>query len=153
MAKAKGKKKTVESVEPAEQVTAKPVEKSLEIQEFEAALKRKDDQIAEMKKPKGVASIISTEGHIKRPDEVYQEVMPDALSKASPEDLTPAERNALERELRKFIKREGGHRKGISAEMKERCEKLMKIAGKTELKWNFDIDIPGFMITTTQKVK
>jgi len=128
-------------------------EKSLEVEALEAKNQRLKDQMAEMKKPKGIASVINKEGKIKRPDEVYQEAMPSALGKASPEELTPAEVNAIERELRKFIARRGGYRKGLSEELKERCQKLMKIAGRTELVWDLGIDIPGFTITTTQKEK
>lgn len=118
--------------------------KSLQVEELEAKVKRQADTIAEMKKPKGIASVINTDGTIKRPDEAYREVMPSALSKEKPEDLDIAERNAIERELRKYIKRSGGYRKNLSAELEQRCEKLMKVIGRKKLEWDTSISLPGF---------
>lgn len=125
--------------------------KSLQVEELEAEIKRKQAVIDEMKRPKGVPNLINTDGTIKRPDEVYRESLPSAVSKAKPEDLTQAEINAVERELRKFIARHGGFRKGLSAELKARCEQLMKVIGRTKLEWDFTIDIPGFGETHRSK--
>ena len=117
---------------------------SLEVEALKDKIKRQNDQIDQMKKPKGIASVINKDGHIKRPDEVYNESLPTALGKAGPEELDQAEINALEREHRKFIKRSGGFRKGLTEAQKDRCKKLMKIAGKTKIEWDLSIDIPGF---------
>jgi len=118
--------------------------KSMQVEELEKALKRKDAVIAEMKRPKGIPSVINTDGTIKRPDEAFAESLPSALSRAKPEDLTVAEKNAIERELRRFIARHDGYRKGLKPQQKERCNQLMKVIGRTELKWDLDVDIPGF---------
>jgi hypothetical protein len=60
--------------------------------------------------------------------------------------IAPEEQKVLtERELRRYIKKEGGFRKGLSEKDKEICKDLLKKAGREEddLKWNPDILVPG----------
>jgi len=54
-----------------------------------------------------------------------------------------AEKRAVEREIRRYIKRSGGFRKGLSKAGKMEAKRLLKIAGRKELKWDLDIVVPG----------
>lgn len=49
----------------------------------------------------------------------------------------------IEKELRRYIRKDGGYRKGLSPEDKERCRKLMGIAGRNSLIWDKSISIKG----------
>jgi len=140
--KVQAETETVETASPpVEQAKAG---ESLQVEELKKTIARKDAVIKEMKRPKGIASVINTDGTIKRPDEAFQESMPSAMSKSKPEDLTIPERNAVERELRRFIKRSGGFRKNLAKDLQERAEKLMVVIGRKKPEWDFTIDIPGF---------
>ncbi len=140
MAKKKKKVAKTETKDPA----VKSEKKNLQVEELQKKNARLKTQIKEMGKPKGIPSVISDEGKIKRPDEVYQESLPSALGKSGPDELDVAEKNALEHELRKYIKRSGGFRKGLPEFEKQRAKQLMEIAGKEKLKWDLSIDIPGY---------
>ncbi len=52
----------------------------------------------------------------------------------------------LERELRRYVKRSGGLRKGLEnhKETKARVEKLMKALGRTKMVWDQEINVPGY---------
>jgi hypothetical protein len=54
-------------------------------------------------------------------------------------DLDPAEELALEKALRKYVKRKGGFRFGISDTDKALAERIMKSLGRTEPKWDGNI--------------
>jgi hypothetical protein len=69
-----------------------------------------------------------------------------AKKKAAKKKVAPKEQKVLtERELRRYIKKEGGFRKGLSEKEKEVCKDLLKSLGRQEddLKWNQDILVPG----------
>lgn len=68
------------------------------------------------------------------------------------EELTEELEIALERELRRYVKKgdpknpnkPGGYRKGITEEGKKKAQNIMKRLGRKELKWNFNLVIPGY---------
>lgn len=64
---------------------------------------------------------------------------------APPEEVKPmsADVIATERELRRYVKRDGGFRKNLSKEAQAEAERLMKILGRTSPAWDLDITVPG----------
>lgn len=53
------------------------------------------------------------------------------LNKEHPIDKIP-----IEKELRRYVKREGGYRKGLSSLEKKRAQHLRKLLGRKELAWD-----------------
>jgi len=72
--------------------------------------------------------------------------------KEEKEVLTDETKVGLERELRRYVKKgdpkkpdePGGFRKGLSKEDEKKAQKIMKRLGRTELKWDLTILVPGF---------
>jgi len=84
------------------------------------------DQVKNLKKPKGIPNAQ------KREKEVV--VIPDEV--------------LLEREIRKFVKRAGGFRKGLTGDQLDRAKKLLAKAGRPYKKeevprWDKAIQVPG----------
>lgn len=46
---------------------------------------------------------------------------------------------SCERELRRYVKRSGGFRKGISRTDKKRAQKMLKLLGRIGLEWDKNI--------------
>jgi hypothetical protein len=55
-------------------------------------------------------------------------------------------RTRLERELRRYIKRRGGLRKGLENDKKAKAivAKLMKALGREKMEWDQEIHVPGY---------
>ena len=74
------------------------------------------------------------------------------VEKPTKELLTDELKVGLERELRRYVKKgdpkkpnePGGFRKGLSKEDEKKARKIMKRLGRTELKWDKTILVPGF---------
>ena len=64
--------------------------------------------------------------------------------KEEQEVLTDETKVGLERELRRYIKKSGGFRKGLTKDDEKKARKIMKRLGRTELKWDLTILVPGF---------
>jgi len=65
-------------------------------------------------------------------------------SKPTKKKLKKGEKIAHERELRRYAKRSGGFRKGITADQKETAQNLMKILGRKHPEWDKYIVVPGY---------
>lgn len=149
---AEGKKVAISvtktEIEQAQILAAKlqpaPDNRDLTIEELTTKNIALAEQVKELKAPKGIPSIVNSEGTIKRPDEAMKESLPSALSKTKPEDLTVPEKIVLERELRRYVRRSGGFRKHLPEKAQARAEKIMKIIGRTKPEWDETIDVPGF---------
>ena len=118
--------------------------------------------LAKAKEPKGMRSVVErhADGAIKRPDEIMSEDLQTAMIRDNTK-LTDAEVVAIEREIRKSIKRGGidrdkkaipdGFIKGITQEQKDFATGLLKKLGRVDdkgeviLKWDMGIDVPGMM--------
>lgn len=72
--------------------------------------------------------------------EVPQAKAPEA-PKTAAADLVMAER-----ELRRYVRRDGGFRLGLKEAGIKEAERLMAILGRTEPKWDLKIVVPGFQI-------
>lgn len=46
---------------------------------------------------------------------------------------------SCERELRKYVRRDGGFRKDLSEESKKRAKQMLKMLGRKKLEWNENI--------------
>lgn len=58
--------------------------------------------------------------------------------------FTPEQQKAmLERELRRYVRRDGGFRKNLPSAHKEVALRLMKKLGRKEPKWDKSIVLPG----------
>ena len=64
---------------------------------------------------------------------------PPARQKVSPEQHTAM----MERELRRYVKRNGGFRKGLPSAHKEVALRLMKKLGRKKPEWDKSIVLPG----------
>jgi len=110
------------------------------------------------------------DGTVKRTDEIMQETLAEAVLK-EPGDLSDDDRVAIEREIRRYVKRggtmkgsdgrvimslrdgsprmiSGGFKKGIPEADKARCKHLLKLLGRdTETpSWDTTIRVPGFKV-------
>ena len=72
--------------------------------------------------------------------EVPQAKAPEA-PKTAAADLVMAER-----ELRRYVRRDGGFRLGLKEAGIKEAERLMAILGRTEPKWDLKIAVTGFQI-------
>jgi hypothetical protein len=117
---------------------APPIEEQVATMQVQIAAQQKiiEDQqnrIAELSQPKGITS---------------------AKEKAKPKVIVLTTEQQAERELRRYIKNAGarystginkgkvikpGFRKNLSEEKKERTRKLLKILGRTEMKWDEEL--------------
>lgn len=52
---------------------------------------------------------------------------------------------ALEREIRRYVKKSGGFRRDISPEARAEGVRLLKLAGRKDVKWNERIRVPGYV--------
>lgn len=118
--------------------------------------------LAKAKEPKGMASVVERhpDGAIKRPDEIMSENLQTAMIRDNTK-LTDAEVVAVEREVRKYIKRGGidrdkkeipcGFIKGVTQEQKDFATGLLKKLGRIDdkgeviLKWDMNINVPGML--------
>ena len=60
------------------------------------------------------------------------------------EVLTDELKVGLERELRRYVKKSGGFRKGLPKEDEKKARKIMKRLGRKKLEWDLTILVPGF---------
>lgn len=65
--------------------------------------------------------------------------------------LKPHEEADLEREIRKYIKRTGGFRKGLTSGEKMTANTLLQKAGRKKARWDPSIDLN--MVNTKSKVR
>lgn len=118
--------------------------------------------LAKAKEPKGMRSVVErhVDGQIKRPDELMGEDLQVAMVKQDT-PLSDNEVIAIEREVRKYVKRggldkdkkpiEAGFVKGITQEQKDFATGLLKKLGRVDdkgeviLKWDMNINVPGMM--------
>ena len=66
------------------------------------------------------------------------------VEKAKKTPLTDEQKMALERELRKYVKKTGGFRKDLPEQDKQKALRIMKRLGRKEPKWDTKIVIPGY---------
>ncbi len=57
--------------------------------------------------------------------------------------LSVGDRIIFEREIRRYVRADGGYRKGLAKEDKVKCEKLLKRMGRTRPERDKDILVPG----------
>lgn len=57
------------------------------------------------------------------------------VAKAKP-ILSEIDRVSCERELRKYVRRDGGYAKGITGDDRKRAKVLLKLLGRKELVWD-----------------
>ena len=74
-----------------------------------------------------------------RPNEV-------ATTKSLEEELKGGElaRAALEREIRRYVKKSGGFRKDLNPQDQKRAVALLAIIGRRSITWDLSIHVPGF---------
>lgn len=86
---------------------------------------------------------------------------PEAIPGDIPEEKTAptvsgedkaAAKIALERELRRYVKRTGDFRKGLSSKAKDEARRLLKRLGRTQPAWDRSILIPGFDAPTVASI-
>lgn len=78
--------------------------------------------------------------------ELNEELLFDIERRKPKKQLKPDETMRLERELRRYVKRAGGFRKGLPEADKKTATRLMKVLGRDEPEWNTGILIPGYDI-------
>lgn len=179
---AKKKAPAPKAIEPTETVESTVFEEpaAVETDNSNEAIARaeKDAEIAELKAendklkaPKGIPTKVQKdhEGVIIRDDEIIRETLDKAILK-DPNDFEHADRVAIEREIRRYIKRggpkkdprtgafiidpatgisatiKGGYRKGISDAQKKRCITFLTRLGRDTVNpsWDENLRIPGF---------
>ena len=72
-----------------------------------------------------------------------EDVTTKITSKPKKMKLSSEDKVAYERELRRYVRKDGGYRKGLSEEKVERCKKSMKRLGRKNVKWDKTIVVPG----------
>lgn len=128
------------------QAVNSPIAVNPELEKMKAENEKLKKKLAKATETKGIPSVIKKDGTIKRPDEAMAENLPDAIAKTNPDELTVAEKIALEREIRKYVTRSYGFKPGLSESDLERAKMLLAKVGRNEPKWDVNIDVPGFWL-------
>lgn len=77
---------------------------------------------------------------LKVPKRVTVKQLETMITKAEPKAPEQAiNLVSCERELRKYVRRDGGFRKGISEADKKRAKEMLKLLGRTKLEWDENI--------------
>ncbi len=165
MAKNKAKKKNEVPTAGPPTITP-PTKAPVSQQEYDKLKKDHEKTVKALKKakdPKGIKSANPTvRGELPRTDEILESHLDDAETKETSE-LTPENKMAIEREIRRYVKKGGmtkdkppvkipsGLRKGITKAEIERCDYLLRLIGRVDkddnpiYKWDETIMIPGFV--------
>jgi hypothetical protein len=68
----------------------------------------------------------------------------DIMAKKKAVDEAKKDVVATEREIRRYVKRAGGYRKGLSEKDKAQCATLLRKLGRQEIAWDPTIQVPGY---------
>ena len=156
---------------PAIPQTVEAENLSIAVAEKDEQLKKLTAENAALKGPKGIGSIEQrdSKGLLVRPDEQMKTTLADAVLK-DPGDYTDEDKIAMEREIRRYVKKggakrdpvtgsfltqpttgesvliPGGWRKGISEAQKKRASIFLKRMGRDPENptWDESIIVPGF---------
>lgn len=89
----------------------------------------------------------------KKKDEIAPEIVKEILEKKPKEpEMTDEEKVLTEREIRKYVKKTGGYRKGLPYKDEAHCGDLLKKMGRKKVEWDRNIIVPGIDKPTVKDI-